>query len=71
MREFTAVFKQDGDWWIGWVEEVGGAFAQERTLDEARDSLVEALRDILDLKRADAAKLHEGALRETIRIDAA
>lgn len=22
--EYTAVVKQDGDWWIGWVEEVSG-----------------------------------------------
>jgi predicted RNase H-like HicB family nuclease len=71
MREFTAMFKRDGEWWLGWVEEVGGAFAQERTLEEARESLAEALRDVLELRREDAGKRHEGALRETIRIDAA
>jgi hypothetical protein len=24
---YTAVVKQDGDWWIGWVEEVPGVNA--------------------------------------------
>ena len=23
MNQYTAVIKQDGDWWIGWIEEVG------------------------------------------------
>ncbi len=51
MREFTAVFKQADGWWIGWVEELPGANAQERTLDEARESLQEAVRDILQANR--------------------
>jgi len=28
---FTAVIKQDSGWWIGWIEEVPGVNAQERT----------------------------------------
>jgi hypothetical protein len=27
---FTAITKQDGDWWIGWIEEVPGVNAQEK-----------------------------------------
>ncbi|HOE12375.1 MAG TPA: hypothetical protein PLQ35_16025 [bacterium] len=23
-NEYTAVVKQDGDWWVGWIEEVPG-----------------------------------------------
>jgi predicted RNase H-like HicB family nuclease len=34
---FTAVFEQDGPWWIGYVEELPGASAMGATLDEARD----------------------------------
>jgi transcriptional regulator with XRE-family HTH domain len=48
---FTAVYERDGDWWIGYVEELPGANAQERTLDEARQSLREAVRDILEANR--------------------
>ena len=28
---YTAVTKQDGNWWIGWIEEVPGVNCQERT----------------------------------------
>ena len=50
MEKFTAVFEQDGDWWIGYVEELPGAHTQGRTLDEARDNLKEAVQMILDAK---------------------
>ncbi len=51
METFTAVFQHDGDWWVGWVEELPGANAQERTLDAARESLKEAIRDIIAANR--------------------
>lgn len=47
--EFTAIIHKDGDWWIGWVEEIPGANAQERTREELIVSLKEAARDILEL----------------------
>lgn len=46
--EFTAIIQKDGDWWIGWVEEIPGANAQERTREELIVSLKEAARDILN-----------------------
>jgi len=36
---FTAITKQDGDWWIGWVEEVPGVNCQERTREELLETL--------------------------------
>lgn len=51
MCEFTAVFEQDGEWWTGWVEEVPGAISQERTLEELRESLKEAVQLILETNR--------------------
>ena len=50
--EFTAIIQKDGDWWIGWVEEIPGANAQERTREELIVSLREAARDILELNRS-------------------
>jgi len=44
--KFTAIVKKDGDWWLGWVEEVPGANAQERTKEELLESLREAANDI-------------------------
>ena len=52
--EFTAIIQKDGDWWIGWVEEIPGANAQERTRDELIVSLREAAKDILELNRSSA-----------------
>ena len=43
MSTYTAVVKQDGDWWIGWVEEVSGVNAQEST----REGLVASLKVVL------------------------
>ena len=54
--EYTAIVKKDGDWWIGWVEEVTGVNAQERSKDELLISLKEALKDILDLNRGEARR---------------
>jgi len=44
MQKFTAVFEQDGDWWIGYLEELPGANTQGRTLEEARENLQDAVR---------------------------
>jgi predicted RNase H-like HicB family nuclease len=51
---YTAVIKQDGDWWIGWIEEIPGVNCQERTRDELLVSLKETLREALELNRQDA-----------------
>ncbi len=52
--QFTAIVKKDGDWWIGWIEEVRGANAQEASKEELLDSLREALQDVLELNREQA-----------------
>ena len=54
--QFTAILKKDGDWWIGWIEEVKGVNAQEATKEELIESLREALRDILELNREEACR---------------
>jgi hypothetical protein len=51
---FTAVVKQDGAWWIGWIEEVPGVNCQEATRDALIESLTVTLREALDLNREDA-----------------
>ena len=47
MAKYTAVFRQDGSWWMGYVEELPGANTQGRTLAEARENLKEAVSLIL------------------------
>ena len=58
-NQYTAIIKKDGEWWMGWIEEIQGVNAQESTKEELIESLKEALRDILELNR-------EEALREAI-----
>ena len=53
---YTAVTKQDGGWWIGWIEEVPGVNCQERTKDELVASLRTTLVEALDLNRQDAIR---------------
>lgn len=50
-NHFTAVFEQDGPWWIGYVEELPGANTQGATLGEARENLKEAVALILEANR--------------------
>jgi len=57
--EFTAIIKKDGDWWLGWVEEVPGANAQEKTRKDLLISLKEATSDILALRSEEARKQAE------------
>ena len=54
--EFTAIVKKDGDWWVGWIEEIPGANAQEKSKDELIISLREAAKDIIDLHRRAALR---------------
>lgn len=70
-RQFTAVFEDGGDGWVtAYVEEVPGAVTQGRTIDEARESLKEALALVLDTQREIASSERASELaRETIIVD--
>ncbi len=56
-NEFTAVVKQDGDWWIGWIEEVPGVNCQEATRPELLESLRVTLGEALAFNKADALSM--------------
>jgi predicted RNase H-like HicB family nuclease len=55
-NEYTAIIKKDGDWWIGWIEEITGVNAQEETKEELLISLKEAAKDIMELRREEARR---------------
>ena len=57
MNRYTAIVKQDGDAWIGWVQEVPGVNAQEPSRAELVRSLKDILREALEMNRADALAL--------------
>jgi predicted RNase H-like HicB family nuclease len=54
VNEYTAIIKQDGDWWIGWIEEVPGVNCQEATREELLETLAITLREILESNKEDA-----------------
>ena len=52
--EYTAVIKQQRDWWIGWIEEVPGVNCQERTRQELIEALRITLKEAIEFNRQDA-----------------
>lgn len=54
MNTYTALTKRDGDWWVGWVEEVPGVNCQERTRDKLLESLRVTLMEALEFNRREA-----------------
>ena len=65
---YTAIIRRRSDRWIGWVKEVSGVNAQERTREELLVSLRLALADILELNAAYAV---EAATDEYEEVDIA
>lgn len=45
--KFSAVIKKSGDWWIGWLVDLPGVNAQERTREELIESLKVGAEDML------------------------
>ena len=70
--KLTAVFERDGQWWIGYVEELPGANTQGETLEEARENLVEAIQLVIEANREMTCREIEGrsVIREDIRVAA-
>jgi len=67
--EYTAVVKQEGDWWVGWVEEIPGVNCQEHTREELIESLRITLIEAIDFNRKDAlAAAGMGYIEEIIII---
>jgi predicted RNase H-like HicB family nuclease len=55
-RKYTAVVKQDGNWWIGWIEEVPGVNCQEKTKEELLKTLSVTLKEAIELNREEALR---------------
>ena len=54
LSPWTAIITQDEGWWIGWVAEIPGVNAQERTRPQLLATLADVLREALELNRQDA-----------------
>ncbi len=69
-RQFTAVFRKAGKWYLAWVEEIPGVNTQGRTLKEAKENLREALQLILETNRTISAAENYGSnlIREKLNV---
>lgn len=70
--QFTAVFREVPEGYIGFVEELPGANTQGATLDEARENLREAVALVLEANRALTEEDLRGkaVIREPLKISA-
>jgi predicted RNase H-like HicB family nuclease len=53
-KNYSAVIKQEADWWIGWVEEIPGVNCQERTREELLETLKITLKEALEINKREA-----------------
>jgi predicted RNase H-like HicB family nuclease len=53
-NQYTAVIKQDKDWWIGWIEEIPGVNCQEKTREELVATLQTTLHEAIEFNKSDA-----------------
>lgn len=51
---WTAIVSEEEGWWIGWIAEMPGVNAQERTREALLETLADILREALDMNRRDA-----------------
>lgn len=66
---YTAITKNAGEWWVGWIEEVPGVNCQERTYDELIESLRVTLVEALEFNREEAlSAAGEGYREERIAV---
>ncbi len=56
-QEYTAVIKKDGEWWIGWIEEIPGVNCQETTYEELKETVKTTLIEALEFNRQDALSI--------------
>ena len=69
-RQFTAVYKKSGKWYLGWVEEIPGVNTQGKTLKEVKENLGEALLLVLETYRllSRKQKSNSAVLREPLTV---
>ena len=68
-REFTAIYKKSGKWYLGWIEEIPGANTQGKTLKETKENLKEALLLILQAyKKASEKEIKGKVIKESLSV---
>ena len=63
---YTAIIKQDGNDWLGWIEEVPGVNCQEKTQADLMETLKTTLREAIEFNRQDAISEAESNYTEEL-----
>jgi len=63
-QTYTAIIKQEGDWWIGWIEEIPGVNCQEVTRKELEETLRVTLAEAIEFNRQEARAFAGDNFRE-------
>lgn len=68
-NKYTAIMQQDGDWWVGWIQEIPGVNCQEETYEALKETLAITLKEALEFNRQDAlAAAADGYTEESIAV---
>jgi len=65
-NKYTAVIKQRGNWWIGWIEEVPGVNCQEATREELIETLRVTLQEAIEMNKLEALTAAESDYSEIV-----
>lgn len=41
-----ATFIKDGEWWVAWTDDIPGAMTQGKTIEEAKENLIDAISEM-------------------------
>ena len=63
---YTAIIKEDGDWCIGWIEEISGVNCQEKTKEALLETLKVTLVEALQFNREEAIRAAESNYTEEL-----
>ena len=50
-KTYEATIEKRDEWYIGWIDEVPGAFSQGKTIEEVEENLKEAVALILETNK--------------------
>ena len=62
--KYRAIIKESGNWWIGWLVDLPGVNAQEKTKAELLESLRVGAEDMLDTE----IKFESDAIMTTVNV---
>ncbi len=66
IQQFHAIFEKDGQWWVASAVEIPGAFSQGKTIEAARENLLDAVRELM-VARRELAEVEIAGKSEIVR----